>query len=76
MLKNSKINLKKNSLITIKFLIKQNKRQKKIIDADEKTKVNRNIENKKNQFNLEIKKEIEKAEKEIKTLKLSSIERY
>ena len=37
-------------------------------------KVNLDIEKKKNQFNLEIEKEIEKAEKEIKTLKLSSIE--
>ena len=46
---------------------------KKILDGTRK-KVNRDIENKKNQFNLEIKKEIEKAEKEIITLKLSSIE--
>ena len=46
---------------------------KKILDATRK-KVNRDIENKKNQFSLEIEKEIEKAEKEIKTLKLSSIE--
>ena len=46
---------------------------KKILDGTRK-KVNRDIENKKNQFNLEIKKEIEKAEKEIKTQKLSSIE--
>ena len=46
---------------------------KKIIDGT-RTKVNRDIENKKNQFNLEIKKEIEKAEKEIKMIKLSSIE--
>ena len=46
---------------------------KKILDGTRK-KVNRDIENKKNQFNLEIDKEIEKTEKEIKTLKLSSIE--
>ena len=46
---------------------------KKILDGTRK-KINRDIESKKNQFNLEIKKEIEKAEKEIKTLKLSSIE--
>jgi len=46
---------------------------KKILDGTRK-KVNRDIENKKNQFNLEIDKEIEKAEKEIKTLKLSSKE--
>ena len=46
---------------------------KKILDETRK-KVNRDIENKKNQFNLEMGKEIEKAEKEIKTLKLSSIE--
>ena len=45
---------------------------KKILDGT-RTKVNRDIENKKKQFNLEIKKEIEKAEKEIKTLQLSSI---
>ena len=45
---------------------------KKIIDETRK-KVNRDIENKKNQFNLEIGKEIENAEKEIKALKLSSI---
>ncbi len=45
---------------------------KKILDGTRK-KVNRDIENKKNQFNLEISKEIENAEKEIKTLKLSSI---
>ena len=45
---------------------------KKILDETRK-KINRDIENKKNQFNLEIDKEIENAEKEIKTLKLSSI---
>ena len=72
MLKNSKIILKKNSPNTIKFLIKQNKRQKKILDRTRK-KVNQDIKNKKNQFNLEIVKEIKNAEKEIKTMKLSSI---
>ena len=46
---------------------------KKILDGTRK-KINRDIESKKNQFNLEIKKEIEKAEKEIKIIKLSSIE--
>ena len=56
-----------------KILNQAKQEAKKIIDAT-KTKVNRDIENKKNQFNLEIKKEIEKAEKEIITLKLSSIE--
>ena len=45
---------------------------KKILD-DARKKINRDIENKKNQFNLEIDKEIKNAEKEIKTLKLSSI---
>ena len=45
---------------------------KKIIDGTRK-KVNRDIENKKNQFNLEIVKEVKKAEKEIEMLKLSSI---
>ena len=56
-----------------KILNQAKQEAKKILDAT-KTKVNRDIENKKNQFNLEIKKEIEKAEKEIITLKLSSIE--
>ena len=46
---------------------------KKILDGTRK-KINRDIESKKNQFNIEIKKEIEKAEKEIKMIKLSSIE--
>jgi F-type H+-transporting ATPase subunit b len=45
---------------------------KKILDETRK-KINLDIENKNNQFNLEIDKEIENAEKEIKTLKLSSI---
>ena len=56
-----------------KILNQAKQEAKKILDAT-KTKVNRDIENKKNQFNLEIEKEIEKAKKEIKTLKLSSIE--
>ena len=56
-----------------KILNQAKQEAKKILDGT-RTKVNRDIENKKNQFNLEIKKEIEKAEKEIKTLKLSSIE--
>ena len=56
-----------------KILNQAKQEAKKIIDKTRK-KVNRDIENKKNQFNLEIEKEIEKAEKEIKTLKLSSIE--
>ena len=46
---------------------------KKILD-DARKKINRDIENKKNQFNLEMEQEIKRAEKEIKTLKLSSIE--
>jgi F-type H+-transporting ATPase subunit b len=46
---------------------------KKILDKTKK-KVDAEIENKKIQFNIEIEKEIKKAEKEIKTLKLSSIE--
>ena len=45
---------------------------KKILDETRK-RINRDIENKKNQFNLEIDKEIENAGKEIKMLKLSSI---
>ena len=55
-----------------KILNQAKQEAKKILDGT-RTKVNRNIENKKKQFNLEIKKEIEKAEKEIKTLQLSSI---
>ena len=55
-------------------IIDQAKREaKKIINGTRK-KINRDIENKKNQFNLQIEKEIEKAEKEIKAIKLSSIE--
>ena len=56
-----------------KILNQAKQEAKKILDGT-RTKVNRDIENKKKQFNLEIKKEIEKAKKEIKTLKLSSIE--
>ena len=56
-----------------KILNQAKQEAKKILDGTRK-KVNQDIENKKNQFNLEIEKEIEKAEKEIKTLKLSSIE--
>ena len=55
-----------------KILNQAKQEAKKILDETRK-KVNRDIKNKKNQFNLEIVKEIEKAEKEIKTLKLSSI---
>ena len=55
-------------------IINQAKQEaKKKIDETRK-KINRDIKNKNNQFNLEIEKEIKKAEKEIKTLKLSSIE--
>ena len=46
--------------------------QKKILDETRK-RINRDIENKKNQFNLEIDKEIKNVEKETKMLKLSSI---
>ena len=55
-----------------KILNQAKQEAKKILDGT-RTKVNRDNENKKKQFNLEIKKEIEKAEKEIKTLQLSSI---
>ena len=55
-----------------KILSEAKQEAKKIIDGTRK-KIFRNIENKKNQFNLEIVKEIENAEKEIKTMKLSSI---
>ncbi len=56
-----------------KILNQTKQEAKKIIDETRK-KVNRDIENKKNQFNLEIESEIKKSEKEIKTLKLSSVE--
>ena len=56
-----------------KILNQAKQEAKKILDRTRK-KVNHDIENKKNQFNLEIVKEIENAEKEIKMLKLSSIE--
>ena len=54
------------------ILSKAKQDAKKILDETRK-KINLDIENKNNQFNLEIYKEIENAEKEIKTLKLSSI---
>ena len=54
------------------ILSKAKQDAKKILDETRK-KINLDIENKNNQFNLEIDKEIENAEKEIKTLKLSSI---
>jgi F-type H+-transporting ATPase subunit b len=54
------------------ILSKAKQDAKKILDETKK-KINLDIENKNNQFNLEIGKEIENAEKEIKTLKLSSI---
>ena len=54
------------------ILSKAKQDAKKILDRTRK-KINLDIKNKNNQFNLEIEKEIEKAEKEIKTLKLSSI---
>jgi F-type H+-transporting ATPase subunit b len=54
------------------ILSKAKQEAKKILDGTRK-KVNQDIKNKKNQFNLEIVKEIKNAEKEIKTMKLSSI---
>jgi F-type H+-transporting ATPase subunit b len=54
------------------ILSKAKQDAKKILDGTRK-KINLDIKNKNNQFNLEIDKEIENAEKEIKTLKLSSI---
>ena len=54
------------------ILSKAKQDAKKVLDETRK-KINLDIENKNNQFNLEIDKEIENAEKEIKTLKLSSI---
>jgi F-type H+-transporting ATPase subunit b len=54
------------------ILSKAKQDAKKVLDETRK-KINLDIENKNNQFNLEIGKEIENAEKEIKTLKLSSI---
>ena len=56
-----------------KILNQAKQEAKKILEGTRK-KVNQDIKNKKNQFNLEIVKEIKNAEKEIKTLKLSSIE--
>ena len=55
-----------------KILNQAKQEAKKILDGTRK-KVNQDIKNKKNQFNLEIVKEIKNAEKEIKTMKLSSI---
>ena len=55
-----------------KILNQAKQEEKKILDETRK-KINLDIKNKNNQFNLEIDKEIENAEKEIKTLKLSSI---
>ena len=55
-----------------KILNQAKQEAKKILDRTRK-KVNQDIKNKKNQFNLEIVKEIKNAEKEIKTMKLSSI---
>ncbi len=54
------------------ILSKAKQDAKKILDGTRK-KINLDIENKNNQFKSEIDKEIENAEKEIKTLKLSSI---
>jgi len=56
-----------------KILNQAKQEVKKILDETRK-KINLDIKNKNNQFNLEIDKEIENAEKEIKMLKLSSIE--
>ena len=55
-----------------KILSDARQEAKKILDGARK-KVIRDIKNKKDHFDLEIEKEIEKAEKEIKILKLSSI---
>ena len=55
-----------------KILNQAKQEAKKILDRTRK-KVNQDIKNKKNQFDLEIVKEIKDAEKEIKTMKLSSI---
>ena len=54
------------------ILSKAKEDAKKILDETRK-KINLDIENKNNQFKLEINKEVENAEKEIKMLKLSSI---
>ena len=55
-------------------ILDQAKQEAKNILNGARKKINRDIENKKKQFNLEIEKEIEKTEREIKTIKLSSIE--
>ena len=54
-------------------IINQAKHEALKIIGKTRKKVGRDIENKKKQFDLEIAKEIEKTEKEIKALKLSSI---
>ena len=54
-------------------ILNQAKQEAKKILGETRKKINLDIKNKNNQFNLEIYKEIENAEKEIKTLKLSSI---
>lgn len=56
-----------------KILIQAKQEAKKNLDQTRK-KINNDIEHKRKNFNIEIEKEIQKAEKEIKTLRLSSIQ--
>ena len=60
-------------LLNYNEILNQVKQEAKKIIGEAKKKINNDIENKTKQFNLEIEKEIEKAENEIKTVKLSSI---
>ena len=68
--------LKENSEKKLKeynVIIEKAKKEAKKIIEDSKKKLDRDIENKKQKFNDEIEKELSVAEKEIKTLKKSSI---
>ncbi len=60
-------------LLDYNKIIYQAKQEAKKILEEARKKINHDIKNKKNMFDLEIDKEIENAEKEIKMLKLSSI---
>ena len=60
-------------LLNYNKILNQIKQEAKKIVDETKKKINNDIENKTKQFSLEIEREIEKAENEIKTLKLSSV---
>ena len=63
----------KEKLSEYNKILNQAKQEAIKITYETRKKINRDIEIKKNQFNLEIDNEIKNAEKEIKTLQLSSI---